>query len=674
MSRTAPFLALLLALAPQPGRTAQDQEKPARIAPTGTEVVLDFVVRDPKGRLILDLQAEEVAVYEDGVLQEIEAFRLRTASAGDEETHGASTGPSAGPVDVEQGAVVALVFDQLGPETGRAAIGAARKWVARPSIAGRQVAVFRIDQGLEVLQDFTDDEVTLRDALDGVLAAQPASSRFEYDRERVRVLRDQLFQPEVSSTMPGAPAPFQSFDPATGPGEQDVESRLGAMELAMLQATEALERDQQGLATTNALLALVNGLGALPGRKAVVFFSYGLMLPGRDLEALRTIVSEANRKGVSFYAADGAGRKDDMLRRATAPGLGKLARDTGGALISGTGEFSAGLRRVEEDLGTHYVLSYTPASEAWDGGYRRVELEVHRDGLDVQGRRGYFAVRTPAPTPILEHEAPVLAGLWQAPGATEIPLRLRALQFPDASGDTTVAIVADLPIGGPTLRVAEGDESTWTQDFTVLALVRNEEARIVHKSSRRYVLSWGQESLDEVEVRRVLFEREALLPPGRYTIEVLVRDAQSGGMGADRASLVLQPTEDDDLRVSSLMVVGYAEPRPSGNPSPLLHEGVLYYPNLGDPVSRNEGQPLAFLFTLRPGARALAAATVELLRDDRSVLQSSIALPAPDSSGQMRVVSGLQLEKLEAGPYVLRLYVNNAHGFQTRSTSFTLGR
>ena len=289
---------------------------------------------------------------------------------------------------------------------------------------------------------------------------------------------------------------FTDFDPATGPGEQDVESRLEAMELAMLQATEALERDQQGLATPNALLALVNGLGALPGRKAVVFFSYGLMLPGRDLDALRTIVSEANRKGVSFYAADGAGRKADMARRATAPGLGKLARDTGGALISGTGEFSAGLRRVEEDLGTHYVLSYTPKSAAWDGGYRRVELEVHRDGLDVQGRRGYFAVRTPVPTPILEHEAPVLAALEQAPGATEIPLRVSALQFPDAGGDTTVAIVADLPIGSPSLRVAEGDESTWTQDFTVLALVRNEEAQIVHKSSRRYVLSWGEESLD----------------------------------------------------------------------------------------------------------------------------------------------------------------------------------
>ena len=674
MSRTAPFLALLLTLPPQPGRTAQDQEKPARIAATGTEVVLDFVVRDPKGRLILDLQPEDVAVYEDGVLQEIEAFRLTTESAGDDETHGASPGPSGEPANVEQGAAVALVFDQLGPDTGLAAVGAARKWVARPSMAGRQVAVFRIDQGLEVLQEFTDDGVTLRNALDGVLADQPASSRFDYDRERVRVLRDQLVQPERSWTMPGVPAPFRSFDPATDPGEQGVESRLGTMELAMLQATEALERDQQGVATTNALLALVNGLGALPGRKAVVFFSYGLMLPGRDLDALRTIVSEANRKGVSFYAADGAGRKADMARRATAPGLGKLARDTGGALISGTGEFSAGLRRVEEDLGTHYVLAYTPNSKAWDGGYRRVEIEVHRDGLVVQGRRGYFAVRTPAPTPILEQEAPVLAALEQAPGATEIPLRVSALQFPDAGGDTTVAIVADLPIGSPSLRVAEGDESTWTQDFTVLALVRNEEAQIVHKSSRRYVLSWGEESFEEVEVRRVLFEREALLPPGRYTIDVLVRDAHSGGMGADRALLVLQPAQDDELRVSSLMVVGYAEPRPDGDPSPLLHEGVRYYPNLGDPVNREEGQPLAFLFTLRPGARALAAATVELLRGEKSVLQSSIALPAPDPSGQMRVVSGLQLKALESGAYVLRLHVNNAQGFQTRSTAFTLGR
>jgi hypothetical protein len=38
----------------------------------------------------------------------------------------------------------------------------------------------------------------------------------------------------------------------------------------------------------------------------------------------------------------------------------------------------------------------------------------------------------------------------------------------------------------------------------------------------------------------------------------------------------------------------------------------------------------------------------------------------------MRVVSGLQVSRLEPGDYILRLSVNNAQGFQTRTTPFRL--
>ena len=87
----------------------------------------------------------------------------------------------------------------------------------------------------------------------------------------------------------------------------------------MLQALEELERDQQGLATTNGLLALVNGLRTFPGRKAVVFFSEGLVLPDRVVATLSAVISAANRGGVSFYAADAAGLRvrsaADEIRR-----------------------------------------------------------------------------------------------------------------------------------------------------------------------------------------------------------------------------------------------------------------------------------------------------------------------------------------------------------------------
>ena len=269
-------------------------------------------------------------------------------------------------------------------------------------------------------------------------------------------------------------------------------------------------------------------------------------------------------------------------------------------------------------------------------------------------------------------EAAILAALEETPGGNPIPLRATALDFPAESGESIVAFVADLPAAAPRLTPAEDDPTTLTQDFTVLALVQDDSGHTVHTTSRRYVLSWGEASLDDVKVGRVLFAREARLPPGRYTVTIAARDAGDGRMGVARLPLTLPASDDSALRVSSLMVVGHAEPHAEGESGPLLHEGLQLFPNLGDPVVRSGGQPLAFLFTLRPGARPLASATVELLREGTGVLQSPVALPAPDSTGQMRVVSGLQVGSLEPGDYILRLTVNNAQGFQTRATPFKL--
>jgi hypothetical protein len=270
------------------------------------------------------------------------------------------------------------------------------------------------------------------------------------------------------------------------------------------------------------------------------------------------------------------------------------------------------------------------------------------------------------------HEAAILAALEQTPDADAIPLRATALHFPAPSGESLVAFVADLPAAAPRLVPAEDDPTTLTQDFTVLAVVQDDSGHTVHTTSRRYVLSWGESSMDDVKVGRVLFAREARLPPGRYTVTIAARDAEDGRMGVARFPLALPANDDTTLRVSSLMIVGHAEPYAGDESSPLVNEGLQLFPNLGDRVVRSAGQPLAFLFTLRPGERPLASATVELLRDGTSVVQSPVALPAPDSTGQMRVLSGLQVGTLEPGDYILRLTVNNAQGFQTRTAPFKL--
>ncbi|MEJ7709958.1 MAG: VWA domain-containing protein [Pyrinomonadaceae bacterium] len=88
-------------------------------------------------------------------------------------------------------------------------------------------------------------------------------------------------------------------------------------------------------------------------------------------------------------------RNEDLIRFDPQSGLGQLSDQTGGFLIRDTNDLEGGLRRIEEDLAAYYVISYTPQNQEYDGRLRRIEVKLRRSGLDVQSRKGYYAVTAP---------------------------------------------------------------------------------------------------------------------------------------------------------------------------------------------------------------------------------------------------------------------------------------
>ena len=695
-----------------------------RIEVQAAEVSVDFVVRDKRGRIVRDLRPNEVEVLEDGVRQEVGFFQLIAPKVAVDEApvalsaeRGAPAAlPRSAPDEVEREAVVALVFDRLGTEARVNARRAADEWLKLPAVAGREVGVFRIDRGLAQLQEFTDDRATVREALEAMERSLPTAYLDASDHERLRGLRERALRLDGQGTPQSLVGSLSAADDGTAATarmeqrpadamERDTERRFAASQIAMLEAFEELERDQQGLATTNALLSLVNGLKSLPGRKAVVLFSEGLVLPSRVLASLDSLVSEANRGGVSFYTVDAAGlraasasdemrrelaglgqaagglpalspaskrleRSDDLLRYDPASGLGSLARETGGFLVHDTNDITAGLRRVEEDLGAYYFLAYAPRNDAWDGRYRRIDVRVHRSGVSVHARRGYFAVRTRTPTPVLDYEAPALARLESDPSASALPLRAGALHFPAEDGESVVAIVASLPADAPAMAPETGGRDV-AQDFTVLALVRDRTGRVAAKASRRYALVWPAAKAPDAAAGRVLFEREARLAPGRYTVEIVALDAQSGRAGVRRLPLDVPATRASP-RVGSVVVVGQVEPRALADPGALDYRGHLLFPNLGDPVRVGGEKPIAFVVALRPGSRPVSALTVEVLSGDTLVRELPVALPPPDAAGSIRVVGEIPTAGLLPGPCTLRVVATDGEAMASRSTDLTL--
>lgn len=270
---------------------------------------------------------------------------------------------------------------------------------------------------------------------------------------------------------------------------------------------------------------------------------------------------------------------------------------------------------------------------------------------------------------MLDYEAPALAWAEQGHATGPVAVRARAIVFPGDGGESTVALVAELPGSSASLLPDKAEAGVLRQDFTLLALVRDATGRVVHKSSGRYDLSWPRSKEAEVKKGRVLFEREAALPPGRYTVETVVWDAQASKAGVHRGPLVVPYESPEALRLSPLVVVGHAEKRALGSASPLLYQGMLLYPALGEAVGG--GKPLAFLFALR-GHGPLPQANVELAHGDEIVRRAQVPLPAADESGLVRVVGALPVDGLAPGAYALRLVLSDGRSMTTRSADVTL--
>lgn len=747
--RAAGRLALLAVLALQsrpaaPASAGGQAPAPPAAAPgvaqtagvTTAHVAVDLVVRDKNGRLVRDLRPGDLEVLEDGAPQEVLSLRhvdtvggARAAAEAAGAGHGrvvpgppVAAGASGAP---EEGSVadagdhpmfLAFLFDRLSPQARRTAHDAAVEWLARPAPAGRFVGVFRIDQNLDTIQGFTPDAKAATDAVDHVLESAPTTYMATSERDRLRGLR----QAQLGMSGAGSPAGAVGSLPAESAGYEVGSQDLAAgatgiaqssiafyqlrSQIAMLEAAEALERDQQGLVTVNSMLALVNGLKTAPGRKAVVLFSEGLVLPPRAAMALRSLIAEANRGGVTFYAADATGlrtvstqdearrelsgiveeirtgertasgggvappsrpltkaleRNEDILRSDPKSGLGSLARETGGFLVSDTNDIARALRPAEEDLASYYLLEYAPGNELWDGRYRRIEVKVKtRKDVHVQARQGYYAVRTPMPTPLLDYEAPVVAAVEMAPRADDLAFAASVVQVPDQADEAAVPVLVEVAGGAPTLDVDPKDKS-YRQDFTVLVLVRDEGGRVVRKLSRRFLAAGPAEKADEARKGRILVLRETWLPAGRYTVQIAVQDAASGRLGVRRMPLEVQ-AGSGSMRVSSLVVVGHATPRgetPAESPT-LVTQGMQIYPSAAGPVSASGGRPLPFFLVASPApGRDELRATIELRQGETAVFSAPAEFNR--AIGRATLLGGVPLGGIAPGDYELRVTVQD---------------
>ena len=313
-------------------QTAQDSN--VVIKSSAQEVLLEVVVRDAHGKLVTKVDPAQVEIFENGVRQDIRSFRLVQGSevrAQDEkqiaEAAAAQTEPGSTPAapalnPLRTINIVCLVMNDLNPETRAFAFDAARKFVNKELRPDTFIGVFSLDaSGLRPVFPFSNNREHLLKAVE-----MAAMNQLPTLRQTTAAMLNGLSLTAGNILALNSFAPSNNAPPlstglsATGVGAVNGGSDPGAQAAAMLQTFGNSDgsgpqdplgiRGDMGVATIaglreiDALTKLVRQLSAVPFQKTVLLMGTGLTRPPDQMEYWRSLISSANKGGVTFYGLD----------------------------------------------------------------------------------------------------------------------------------------------------------------------------------------------------------------------------------------------------------------------------------------------------------------------------------------------------------------------------------
>jgi VWFA-related protein len=681
-----------------------------------TEVYLDAVVTDRKGRQIRDLRPEEFEVFEDGVLQKLTSNRL---FSGEMVTAARGTEPATPEGKPETGLrrlnLITLVFDRIAMEGRKLARDAARQYFKELG-PDDYVSVMAIDRALRVLQPFTNDTAKLQAAVG--LAADGTPQQFESVSNRVREELQKAQEASDRATA-GAASAGQAGGPAAGTGENFAEAKTREMVSNMLRHAQVIDEAIQGRATVESLLNVIQGLQNYQGRKAVIFFAERINLPTQVVARYKDLISASNRANVSFYSVDSRGlnsageltemsqelrtlagvsqrqatkrsggvtreeatleeNANNVLRRSAQNSLADLAVNTGGILITNTNDLRPGLRHVTEDLHSHYELTYVPSNTNFNGEFRKVEVKVKRPGMLVRSRQGYYAIRSTDAT-IGAFELPMISALEAKVLPREINYRSISLVYPTAGPKAEAVLYLEIPLADFDF---PGVESTKVAEYQakvdVMVVVKNQEGRVLERYSQEFPLRGPKEKATETKTKNLVFYRTAELLPGRYTMEAVVHDGISGKTSVKRSILVVPEKPAKSVALSSVIAVKRLDVSRSDSglmESPLNFNKQMVVPLLNPELSSQEWPELAFYFVaVRPeGVTGETIIDVIISKEGKPVgHMGQRPLPPPDDKGRIPYLAKLPLATFGTGNFDVNVLVQNGDVSSMAATTFAI--
>jgi VWFA-related protein len=237
------------------------------------EVLLDFVVRDKHQREVKDIRPEEVEIFEDGVRQKLKGFQYRTGKEAQPAAAGASH-DAAQPLKLDplrEINLVTMVFAGMSPQSRQQAAAMAHDFLRAEPGPNTWIGVFTLNYRLAAVQTYTVDIQLLHKAVDRAATGQYQQFAKE-NLALIQHLNALENNPKYGKYRPLQPGSAEERVPGLDPIFNPIMADMDRVSVRLL-------FQQEGRRAIDGLRALIREQKQLPGRKTVLFFSEGLVIP-----------------------------------------------------------------------------------------------------------------------------------------------------------------------------------------------------------------------------------------------------------------------------------------------------------------------------------------------------------------------------------------------------------
>ncbi len=609
------------------GLLAQDQSSPTFRTNTNL-VIVNVAVKDKSGKPIEDLKKDQFTLLEDGKPQQISVFELERLNGdtlpqlevpattlktrGPVETKAAPAAEPPPPVkaeDLKDRRLIAMFFDlsSMQPAEQIRARDAATKFINTQMTASDTVSIMTLTNELRVVQEFTNDRETLLTAIQALRVGDSS--------ELAALAATGADATDDSGEFTADDTEFNIFN---------TDRKLSALEDA------------------------ARKLAPYPEKKALVYFSSGIGKTGVDNQSqIRATVNAAVRANVAFYPIDARGllamAPAGDATQASPKGTGvftgsaqlsarssfhdtqdtiyTLAADTGGKALLDSNDLTLGIKAVQTDFSSYYVLGYYSANPAQDGKYRHVTVKVAslQESAKLDYRRGYYAGKVWGKMNSSDKERQLEDALTLDDPFTQLPLAMEVDYFQTGRDKYFVPITVRL--AGSALDLSP--KSTTDLDF--IGQIRDPHGKMLGGIRDEIKLKLTDENAAQLAQRHVEYDTGVTLPPGDYNLRFLARENQNGKMGTFEMKFTVPDLskQTSGVRMSSVVWSNQREPLSASignaggsskkllNEHPLVDNGEKLIPDITRVFRKNQ-KLYVYFEVYDPGTIASPSVSAEL--------------------------------------------------------------